>query len=104
MRPCRSTSYARRTSSISGHRWRTKNGCGVDRPLANRDRAAYYTFSGAVHLHSSPQTIARACVHLTARDECGRNVTSFYDAAFAGPVRCAKPTTARTMLAAVQRR
>ncbi len=86
------------SSSVTGEplaRLKTALAALID-ALANRDRAALLTFSGAVHLHS-PLTNDRPRLRaLTAQMTAG-GTTSFYDAAFAG-LALREADNGRTML------
>jgi VWFA-related protein len=64
--------------------------------LADRDRAALLTFSGAVHLHSSLTSDRPRLRALTSAMAAG-GTTSFYDAAFAG-LALREADNGRTML------
>ena len=64
--------------------------------LADRDRAALLTFSGAVHLHS-PLTNDRPRLRALSAQMTAGGTTSFYDAAFAG-LALREADNGRTML------
>jgi len=86
------------SSSVSGAplaRLKTALAALID-ALADRDRAALLTFSGAVHLHSSLTNDRSRLRALTAEMRAG-GTTSFYDAAFAG-LAMREADNGRTML------
>ena len=86
------------SSSVSGEplaRLKTALAALID-ALADRDRAALLTFSGAVHLHSPLTNDRRRLRALSAQMTAG-GTTSFYDAAFAG-LALREADNGRTML------
>jgi Ca-activated chloride channel homolog len=86
------------SSSVSGEplaRLKTALAALID-ALADRDRAALLTFSGAVHLHS-PLTNDRPRLRALSAQMTAGGTTSFYDAAFAG-LALREADNGRTML------